>query len=154
MATTGGWVVGAGEHPRPGRSTSGVPGAGAAGVTFYGYSSHRIGQRFGVVSAPYAAVYAALLMSVVLFMKRMTDVTKIREITRELSGPPSEENLRAAAEAMTRLDVPEDVVVYDAEGAFFFGVAESLRDTLTIGAFPPKVMILRMRHVIALDASG
>lgn len=32
--------------------------------------------------------------------------------------------------------------------------AESLRDTLTIGTFPPKIMILRMRHVIALDASG
>jgi len=37
---------------------------GAAGVTFYGYSSHRIGQRFGVLSAPYAAIYAALFLSV------------------------------------------------------------------------------------------
>jgi len=41
--------------------------AGAAGVSFYGYSSRRIGERFGMVSAPYAAVYAALLMSVLLF---------------------------------------------------------------------------------------
>jgi len=36
--------------------------AGATGVAYYGYSSHKIGQHFGMVSVPYAAVYAALLV--------------------------------------------------------------------------------------------
>jgi hypothetical protein len=35
---------------------------GAVGVAFYGYSSHKIGERFGVASAPYAAVYGVLLV--------------------------------------------------------------------------------------------
>jgi hypothetical protein len=37
-------------------------GTGATGVAYYGYSSHRIGKHFGMVSVPYAAVYAALLV--------------------------------------------------------------------------------------------
>lgn len=37
--------------------------AGATGVAYYAYSSHRIGAAFGMASVPYAAVYAALLVS-------------------------------------------------------------------------------------------
>jgi hypothetical protein len=38
-------------------------GAGAVGVAYYGYSSHKIGQYFGMVSVPYAAVYCALIVT-------------------------------------------------------------------------------------------
>lgn len=37
--------------------------AGAVGVAYYGYTSHKIGRHFGMVSVPYAAVYAALLLT-------------------------------------------------------------------------------------------
>lgn len=37
--------------------------AGAVGVAFYGYSSFRIGERFGMASVVYPAVYFALLAS-------------------------------------------------------------------------------------------
>lgn len=37
--------------------------AGATGVAYYGYSSFRIGRHFGMVSVPYAGVYAALLVT-------------------------------------------------------------------------------------------
>jgi hypothetical protein len=37
--------------------------AGATGVAYYGYSSLRIGRHFGMASVPYAAVYAALLVT-------------------------------------------------------------------------------------------
>ena len=100
-----------------------------------------------------AAVEAGMLMSVFLFMKRMTDVTTIRQITRGLSTG-DEEDLKGAAGALSRHDVPEGVALYDAEGAFFFGVAQSLRDNLGLGGFPPRVIILRMRHVLALDATA
>lgn len=100
------------------------------------------------------AVEAGMLMSVILFMKRMTDVTSVRDVTREMEESIDEESLRGKADATTRMDVPDGVAVYEAEGAFFFGVAESLRDTMSFGSKPPKVLILRMRHVLALDASG
>jgi len=104
------------------------------------------------------AVEVGLLLSVVLFMKRMTDVTTIREVTADLTRESDELAdelaLRSSPDAITRREVPAGAAVYEAEGAFFFGVAERLRDTLTIGKTPPKVLILRMRHVLALDASG
>lgn len=37
--------------------------AGATGVAYYAYSSHRIGSHFGMISVPYAAIYAALLVT-------------------------------------------------------------------------------------------
>lgn len=100
------------------------------------------------------AVEIGLMMSAVLFMKRMTDVTAVRQVTQELQETEDEQVLRAAADAVSRRQIPKDVVVYEAEGAFFFGVAESLRDTLEIGTKAGRVLILRTRHVLVLDASG
>jgi len=100
------------------------------------------------------AVEVGILMSAVLFMKRMTDVTVIKEITRELEEPVDEEALREAEDAVSRRKVPDEVAVYEAEGALFFGVAELIRDTMDIGKNPPRVLILQTRHVLALDATG
>ena len=100
------------------------------------------------------AVEVGMLLSLILFMKRMTDVTSVRDVTLAMDETLDEESLREKSDALARLHVPPGVAVYEAEGAFFFGVAESLRDTMSFGATPPKVTILRMRHVLTLDASG
>lgn len=101
------------------------------------------------------AVEVGMLLSMALFMMRMTDVTVVREVTRELAEAQEDEAARRAEPSATsRRHIPEGVSVFEAEGAFFFGVASSLRDTLGFGTKPPKVLILRVRHVLALDASG
>lgn len=100
-------------------------------------------------------VEIGLLMSAVLFMKRMTDVTKIREVTAELAAHKTEQEIRSEEDATSRYEIPPGVLVFEAQGALFFGVAETLRDTLLrVGQKPPKVLILRMRHLLALDATG
>lgn len=100
------------------------------------------------------AVEIGLLLALTLFMKRMTDVTSVRQITHEMARNGEEESAEEITEAKLYRSLPKGLSVYEAEGAFFFGVAEMLRDTLDIGASPPKVLILRMRHVLALDATG
>lgn len=99
------------------------------------------------------AVEVGMLLAMGLFMKRMTDVTVVREIRQELAEEDDEETLRDKPDA-GRLRIPDGVAVYEAEGALFFGVTEALENLITIGASPPKVLILRMRHVLALDATG
>jgi len=94
------------------------------------------------------AVEIGMLMSMVLFMKRMTDVTSIKNVTYELAHEQDDESSAPLP------SLPPGVMVYEAEGAFFFGVAETLRENLDIGHKPPKVMILKMKHVLALDATG
>ena len=96
------------------------------------------------------AVEIGMLMSMVLFMKRMTDVTNVKDITATLQF----ENEEESTDQEKGYNIPAEVSVFEAEGAFFFGVAELLRENLNIGNKAPKVMILKMRHVLALDATG
>jgi len=100
-------------------------------------------------------VEVGLFMAFALFVKRMSNVAVIREIKGEMeSDENGEAALRGDRDAVGRRQISKEVSVYEAEGAFFFGVAELLRDTLDVGQAPPKVLILRMRHVLALDATG
>ncbi len=96
------------------------------------------------------AVEIGMLMSMILFMKRMTDVTSIKDVTETLQHENEEESF----EEHPPSEIPRGVTIFEAEGAFFFGVAELLRENLDIGDKPPKVIILKMRHVLALDATG
>ncbi len=98
------------------------------------------------------AVEVGLVLSMVLFMKRMTDVTTIKEIT--LNQEINEETLREESDSITRKHIPQGVTIYELEGALFFGVASILKGTLGMGKTPPRVLILRMRHVLVLDATA
>ncbi len=104
------------------------------------------------------AVQIGLVMSVFLFMKRMRDVSNIKQV-KELNLTGEDDDMDEAAvrhdpNSTTSHRIPKGVAVYEAEGALFFGVAEMFRDTLDIGKNPPKVLILRMRRVLAFDATG
>ncbi|MCE9624182.1 MAG: STAS domain-containing protein, partial [Deltaproteobacteria bacterium] len=100
-------------------------------------------------------VEVGIFMAFALFVKRMSNVAVIREIKGEMeTGENGEEALRNDRDSLSRRRIPKEVSIYEAEGAFFFGVAELLRDTLDVGQTPPKVLILRMRHVLALDATA
>ena len=46
------------------------------------------------------------------------------------------------------------MLVYDINGPFFFGAAETFRETLGQIAARPKVLVIRMRDVGALDSTG
>ncbi len=101
------------------------------------------------------AVEVGLMMSVFLFMRRMMDVTTVRQVTSQIKEEELDEAaLRSADDAVSRREIPSGVEVYEAEGALFFGIAEMLRDNLSFGSKPPKAVIFRMRHILALDASG
>ncbi|HKX12500.1 MAG TPA: SulP family inorganic anion transporter, partial [bacterium] len=100
------------------------------------------------------AVQVGMVLAAFLFMKRMADVTNIGMITREIADPKNAGiDLEDALSIHTR-EVPQGVEVFEIKGPFFFGVAETLKDTLDVVETPPKVLILRMRDVPAMDATG
>ena len=52
------------------------------------------------------------------------------------------------------LNIPRDVRIYEINGPFFFGAAETFTSTIqSLGRFP-RVLIVRMRNVPAIDATG
>src|SRR6266853_1843357 len=51
-------------------------------------------------------------------------------------------------------DVPKGVMIYRMMGAFFFGAVDKLEGVLQREKQEPEVLILRMRKVVAIDATG
>jgi SulP family sulfate permease len=50
--------------------------------------------------------------------------------------------------------VPAGVEVFEVQGAFFFGAASKFRESINQVETPPRVLIVRLRNVPAIDASG
>ena len=79
----------------------------------------------------------------------MADETQVNLIT---------ENVRERAETETRdisdLEVPAGVEVFEIYGSLFFGAIERFKDAIRRIEKSPKVLIIRMRNVVAIDASG
>ncbi|MBI1827200.1 MAG: sulfate permease [Planctomycetes bacterium] len=101
------------------------------------------------------AVGVGMVLASLLFMQRMAAVTNVNAISRELEdGDEDELATLKDPNAINRRHVPPGVEVYEINGPFFFGIADRLQDTLRGLERPPKVFILRMRRVPAIDATG
>lgn len=103
------------------------------------------------------AVGVGMVLASMLFMKRMSTVSNVSEITDEMLANHVDERELAEERdpmALSKRTVPHDVEVFEINGPFFFGVADRLKDTLTGLEPPPRVFILRMRHVPAMDVTG
>jgi len=99
------------------------------------------------------AVQVGVVLAAFLFIKRMADVTNVGAVTRELTDAP-DGTMKDDADGVARRRIPEGVEVYEINGPFFFGAADKIKDVLNFVAKKPKVFILRMRNVPAMDASG
>ena len=89
-----------------------------------------------------------LVMAAVMFVKRMEEITHIKLVT------PVNDDERSGSNSIAGKEVPEGVVLYRVEGPFFFAAAEKLESTLRASGGKPRAIILRMRNVPAMDASG
>ena len=97
------------------------------------------------------AIPVGLVLASFLFMRRMERVFRTGLMDNQLhqlgEDDPHEDSI-----ALRLFDVPEGVHVYDVKGPFFFGAAGKFQ-TATSGA-ACRVIILRMRHVPIMDATG
>lgn len=100
------------------------------------------------------AIEIGMVLAAFLFIRRMAEVTNIRALTGEWQVQDGEDTYESAANAADRRRVPKGIEVYEINGPFFFGAAESFRETLGRVSRRPKVLIIRMRHVLALDSTG
>lgn len=89
-----------------------------------------------------------LVMAAVMFVKRMEEITHIKLVT------PVNDVERSGSNSLAGKEVPPGVVLYRIEGPFFFAAAEKLEWALRGSGGKPRAVILRMRNVPAMDASG
>ena len=98
------------------------------------------------------AISVGMVLAAFLFMKRMAEVTNVTIVTREFEEPASGKGDDAGA--IFRRKVPPGVEVYEINGPFFFGAAEKFKDTLSQISKKPRVLIIRMRNVPAIDSTA
>jgi SulP family sulfate permease len=56
--------------------------------------------------------------------------------------------------AISRYKVPAGVEVFEVSGPMFFGAAYKFKESMKIMESPPKILIIRMRSVPVIDATG
>lgn len=96
------------------------------------------------------AVEVGMILALFLFMRKMGNVSKVVSLTnweKEFSDG-------GELEVIEPKKIPPHVEIYEITGPFFFGVVDSLKNTLINLEFPPKVFILRMNKVPLIDATG
>lgn len=97
------------------------------------------------------AIEVGVVLSAFLFMKRMAEVTNVGIISREFKDETVELD---DPQSLAKHDVPQGVEVYEINGPLFFGAASKFEESIKIIEKPPKVLIIRMRNVPAIDSTG
>lgn len=89
------------------------------------------------------AIEVGMVLAAFLFMKRMSDVVGLKDVlVAEQGEEPGE------------LKVPPGVRVFEVDGPLFFGAAEMFQNALTQINDREKVVIIRLRNVPLIDATG
>ena len=93
------------------------------------------------------AVEVGMLLAAVLFIKRIADNTTVTLVDESSETEGDRHSIRGKL-------VPQGVLVYRVFGAFLFGASEKLEEFIRSLDSQPKILILRFRKIIAMDATG
>lgn len=89
------------------------------------------------------AVQVGVVLSALLFMKRMSEVSGVCELSLE------DESLEGRM-----VGWHDKISVYEVDGPFFFGTAQKFIDTMQFTRGVPSVLIIRLGHVYHIDATA
>lgn len=94
-----------------------------------------------------AAVELGMLLATVLFIKRIADNTAVTLVDESTETEGPQHSIRGK-------QVPKGVLIYRVFGAFLFGATEKLEEFIRDLDEQPRIVILRFRKIIAMDATG
>jgi SulP family sulfate permease len=93
------------------------------------------------------AVEIGMVLAAILFIKRISETTQITAVDQSTET-------EGAHHSLIGKEIPNGVLVFRVFGAFFFGAVDKLETALQRARQEPQVLILRMRKVLAIDATG
>jgi len=93
------------------------------------------------------AVEVGMVLAAVLFIKRVSETTEVSRVT-------SDDMLERPEHVAQGKEIPDGVLVYRIFGPFLFGAAEKMEDALAELDEWPRVLILRLHLVTAMDVTG
>ena len=93
------------------------------------------------------AVELGMVLAAMLFIKRVSETTEISRVT-------GDDVLESPEQLAQGKAIPDGVLVYRIFGPFLFGAAEKMNDALERVDEMPRVLILRLHLVTAMDATA
>jgi SulP family sulfate permease len=95
------------------------------------------------------AIQVGVILSAMLFIRRMAEVSHVTPLTKDLTeGDEAEEDVARSK------GLPDGVEVFEVHGTLFFGAVEQFTETMRALEKTPKVFILETRNLLAIDATG
>jgi SulP family sulfate permease len=95
------------------------------------------------------AIQVGILLAAFLFLQKMSAEAHVAVITDTL-----EEDEEFKSRDMSNIDIPKGVEVFEVYGSLFFGAVSQFKESIRVVTNRPRVIILRMRQVPSIDASG
>jgi len=92
------------------------------------------------------AVSIGVILAFMQFLRRMSDTVDVQALNAE--------DLRHDLRELGLTALPRDVLVYEIDGPFFFGVVENLQSALKQTHSDPRVLIVRLHRVPFIDSTG
>jgi SulP family sulfate permease len=93
------------------------------------------------------AIPVGMVLAAFLFMRRMADVSRISTLPNLCEE--EEEDMSRVLQ-----NIPPGIEIFEVNGPFFFGASEKFSTALRIFGKAPRVLIIRMRNVPVMDATG
>lgn len=92
------------------------------------------------------AIEIGMVLAVFLFMHKMTEYSKVSLLSNDNKDRDKDE--------IDNYSILSDVDVFEITGPLFFGAAYKFKDAMKFIEKPAKVLIIRMRQVPFIDATG
>lgn len=96
------------------------------------------------------AIEIGMVLAVFLFMRKMIMFSDVSMLTKDIDDNGNGKD----KEAVGNFAVPNQVEVFEITGPLFFGAAYKFKDAMKFIEKPPKILIIRMRQVPIIDATG
>lgn len=96
------------------------------------------------------AIEIGMVLAVFLFMRKMIKFSDVSILTKDFDENGNGKDI----EAISNFSIPHDVEVFEITGPLFFGAAYKFKDAMRLIEKPPKILIIRMRQVPIIDATG
>jgi SulP family sulfate permease len=93
------------------------------------------------------AVEAGMILAALLYINRVTSTTTVEKVTQEYIEEGRQHSLQW-------VEIPDQVAIYRIHGPFLFGASDKLARIDDELETLPKVVVLRVRNMTAIDGTG
>jgi SulP family sulfate permease len=96
------------------------------------------------------AIEIGMVLAAFLFMRKMIRFSGVKSLTTQLDDRDKEPDTGFVG----NYTIPTNVEVFEISGPLFFGAAHKFKDAIRFIEKAPKILIIRMRQVPIIDATG